>query len=134
MEFRGKLWKSLALGIGMLVAAETGLATAVREPYSYSAEQRTAKKSVQRKSPPAKKQPVRSQPKKQVKPVYNYNSGIDSALEAKESAYIASIRRRGTLAPTDDTSFVVYDIDHERKLVSINEDRKMMAASMIKIF
>ena len=63
-----------------------------------------------------------------------YRSTIDSALEANFESYIKSLRRRKMLAFTDRTSFVVYDISKGRKLVSINEDRQMMAASLIKNF
>jgi beta-lactamase class A len=38
------------------------------------------------------------------------------------------------LANTDRTSFVVYDATKQKKVVSINEDRTMMAASLIKNF
>jgi beta-lactamase class A len=55
-------------------------------------------------------------------------------LEANFESYIKSRRSRKVLAATDRTSFVVYDISKGKKLVSINEDRQMMAASIIKNF
>ena len=63
-----------------------------------------------------------------------YQSSIDSPLEANFERYIKSRRSRKVLASTDRTSFVVYDISKNEKLVSINEDRQMMAASLIKNF
>ena len=63
-----------------------------------------------------------------------YRSTIDSPLEADFERYIKSRRSRKALAVTDRTSFVVYDISKNKKLVSINEDRQMMAASLIKNF
>ena len=63
-----------------------------------------------------------------------YRSTIDSPLEANFESYIKSRRSRKILASTDRTSFVVYDISKNKKLVSINEDRQMMAASLIKNF
>ena len=63
-----------------------------------------------------------------------YGSTIDSPLEADFDSYIKSRRRRKILAVTDRTSFVVYDISKNKKIVSINEDRQMMAASLIKNF
>ena len=63
-----------------------------------------------------------------------YRSTIDSPLEADFERYIKSRRSRRVLAPTDRTSFVVYDISKGQKIVSINEDRQMMAASIIKNF
>ncbi len=63
-----------------------------------------------------------------------YQSTIDSQLEADFEHYIKSQRRRKRLSASDRTSFVVYDISKNRKLVSINEDRQMMAASIIKNF
>jgi len=63
-----------------------------------------------------------------------YQSTIDSPLEAAFEHYIKGHRRRKLLATTDRTSFVVYDISRRKKLVSINENRQMMAASLIKNF
>ncbi|MYB95586.1 serine hydrolase [Candidatus Poribacteria bacterium] len=63
-----------------------------------------------------------------------YDSTIDSPLEDDFDRYIKSQRRRKILAGTDRTSFVVYDISQNKKIVSINEDRQMMAASIIKNF
>lgn len=63
-----------------------------------------------------------------------YRSTIDSPLEANFESYIKSRRNRKILAGTDRTSFVVYDISKNKKIVSINEDRQMMAASLIKNF
>ena len=59
---------------------------------------------------------------------------IDSPLEAGIERFIKSIRYRRGLASTDRTSFVVYDISKRKKVVSINEDQPMMAASLIKNF
>ncbi len=63
-----------------------------------------------------------------------YQSTIDSQLEADFEYYIKNQRRRKRLSASDRTSFVVYDISKNKKLVSINEDRQMMAASIIKNF
>ena len=59
---------------------------------------------------------------------------IDSPLEATFEIYIKNRRSRRILSTTDRTSFVVYDISKNKKIVSINEDRQMMAASLIKNF
>ena len=59
---------------------------------------------------------------------------IDSPLEASFEIYIKNRRARRVLSTTDRTSFVVYDISKNKKLVSINENRQMMAASLIKNF
>lgn len=59
---------------------------------------------------------------------------IDSPLEAHFERYIKHQRSRKILAITDRTTFVVYDITKNQKLVSINEGRQMMAASIIKNF
>ena len=63
-----------------------------------------------------------------------YQRTIDSPLEATFEYYIKSQRSRKRLVPSDRTSFVVYDISKKKKLVSINEERQMMAASLIKNF
>ena len=64
----------------------------------------------------------------------NLRGTIDSPLEASFELYIKNRRNRRILSTTDRTSFVVYDISKNKKLVSINEDRQMMAASLIKNF
>lgn len=61
-------------------------------------------------------------------------STIDSPLEATFELYIKNRRSRRILSTTDRTSFVVYDISKNTTLVSINADRQMMAASLIKNF
>ena len=50
------------------------------------------------------------------------------------NAHIAELRRRRVLTPEEITAWSVYDFVTRRKLVSINEDRPMQAASMIKPF
>lgn len=65
---------------------------------------------------------------------YGQKSGMDSALEVRIDAYVKSLKKSGYLSSTDKTSFVVYDIGQDKKVASINEDRKVMAASTIKIF
>ncbi|MCH8294400.1 serine hydrolase [Candidatus Poribacteria bacterium] len=62
------------------------------------------------------------------------SSAVDSLLEAEIDRYIKRLRRRGILSQTDRTSFVIFDISQQKKVVSINEDRPMMAASLIKNF
>ena len=76
------------------------------------------------------KLPSKASPKKSQSPELS----VDSPLEAGIDRYIKSIRYRRTLASTDQTSFVVYDISKGKKVVSINEDQPMMAASLIKNF
>jgi len=63
-----------------------------------------------------------------------FQKTIDSPLEATFEVYIKSQRNRRRLATTDRTTFVVYDISKNKKLVSINEDRPIMAASIVKNF
>lgn len=63
-----------------------------------------------------------------------YDSSIDSPLEQNIDAFVKQFRPRKGLTYSDRTSFVVYDLSRSKKLVSINEDRQMMAASLIKNF
>lgn len=58
----------------------------------------------------------------------------DPDLEAAVEAFIKARRRDGTLRPGERTAWVVYDFLNEEKLVSINEDVPMEAASLIKPF
>ena len=59
---------------------------------------------------------------------------IDSPLEATIDALVKKFRPRGGLTYSDRTSFVVYDLSRDVKLVSINEETPRMAASLIKNF
>lgn len=63
-----------------------------------------------------------------------YDPTIDSPLEKIIDALVKQFRPKKGLTYSDRTSFVVYDISRSKKLVSINEDRQMMAASLIKNF
>ncbi len=63
-----------------------------------------------------------------------YDSSIDSPLEQNIDAFVKQFRPKKGLTYSDRTSFVVYDISRSKKLVSINEDTQMMAASLIKNF
>ncbi len=63
-----------------------------------------------------------------------YDPSIDSPLEQNIDDFVKRFRRSGPLASTDKTSFVVYDLSSGKKLVSINEEEKRMAASLIKNF
>ena len=63
-----------------------------------------------------------------------YDSTIDTPLEQNIDDFVKQFRRRGPLATTERTSFVVYDLSRNKKLVSINQDTPRMAASLIKNF
>ena len=80
-------------------------------------------------SAPSKKPPSKQRPQPQ-----RLDTTLDSNLEANIDRYIKGLRFRGALASTDRTSFVVYDVTKQKKVVSINEDQTMMAASLIKNF
>lgn len=80
-------------------------------------------------SAPSKKPPSKQRPQPQ-----RLDPTLDSNLEASVDQYIKGLRFRGVLAGTDRTSFVVYDVTQQKKVVSINENRTMMAASLIKNF
>lgn len=59
---------------------------------------------------------------------------IDSPLEEKIDEIVKKFRPNGGLTYSDRTSFVVYDLTKNEKLVSINEETPRMAASLIKNF
>ena len=63
------------------------------------------------------------------KPVVN---GTSENLEEAIEDYIKECRRIGKISQYERTSWVVYDFTTDKKLVSINEDAPMQAASMIK--
>ena len=55
-------------------------------------------------------------------------------LEIKIEKKVKSMRRQGRIAGNERTSWSIYDFTSGIKLVSINEDKSMQAASMIKPF
>ena len=60
------------------------------------------------------------------------NNLVDSPLESRMDSFIKDLRHTKHLHPTDSISVTVYDIGYGRKVVSINEDVRRMAASTIK--
>ena len=86
-------------------------------------------------STPNRQPPTQQRPSSKQRPQPpQWDTTLDSNLEAKIDRYIKGLRFRGVLAGTDRTSFVVYDVTKQKKVVSINEDQTMMAASLIKNF
>ncbi len=61
-------------------------------------------------------------------------SASSHPLENKIEKAVKNMRRRGLLDSNERTAWSVYDFTSGVKLVSINEDRPMQAASMIKPF
>ena len=59
---------------------------------------------------------------------------IDSELEGQIEHYIKSLRSKGIIRGDERTAWLVYDFTSGKKLVSINEDTTLQAASMIKPF
>lgn len=92
----------------------------------------STKPSGEQKSKPST--PSTKPPSKQRPQPLQWDATLDSNLEASVDRYIKGLRFKGVLSSTDRTSFVVYDVTQQKKVVSINEDQKMMAASLIKNF
>ncbi len=156
MEYRGKLWKAVMLALGLTTTSqaeyrEPSFQYAESSSYSSSAEpvyeaeqarsqrrrtERARKPDKQKLQKPASRRPQtqKATPPKPRSAKEQYGHDIDSELEAKIDSYIKELKRTGYLSSTDDTSFVVYDIDHNRKLASINEDQAMIAASTQKVY
>ena len=86
------------------------------------------------KQPSSKQKPTPQRPSQQRPTPLQFDITVDSNLEADIDLYIKGLRFRGVLGSTDRTSFVVYDVTKQKKVVSINEDQTMMAASLIKNF
>jgi beta-lactamase class A len=61
-------------------------------------------------------------------------SGSAAAIEKRIEAYIKNLRKQGSLKHDERTAWVVYDFASGEKLVSINEDMPLDAASLIKPF
>lgn len=62
------------------------------------------------------------------------DEGERRALEALLEERVKALRKSGRLAPDERTAWTVYDFTTGEKLVSINEDLKLQAASLIKPF
>lgn len=97
--------------------------------YSSALSQKPSSKPKPKPSVPSKKPSSKPRPQP-----LQWDPTLDSDLEANIDQYIKGLRFRGVLAGTDRTSFVVYDVTQQKKVVSINEDQTMMAASLIKNF
>jgi len=59
---------------------------------------------------------------------------ITTDLEAAIERHVGQLRRRGLISGDERTAWSVYDFDTGEKVISINEDVPMQAASMIKPF
>jgi beta-lactamase class A len=66
-------------------------------------------------------------------PIRKYRSKIVD-LEAAVEAYIQKLRRTGKIAADERTGWSVYDFTTGEKLVTINEDMRFQAASLVKPF
>ncbi|OIO03901.1 MAG: hypothetical protein AUJ51_02870 [Elusimicrobia bacterium CG1_02_56_21] len=62
------------------------------------------------------------------------SSGPPAPFESEVEKYIKSLRRRGHIKGDERTAWLIYDLAADKKLVSINEDMPLEAASMIKPF
>jgi beta-lactamase class A len=58
----------------------------------------------------------------------------ESSLGVQVNAYIQKLRRAGHIPSDEQTAWSVYDFSTDTKLVSINENQPLQAASMIKPF
>ena len=55
-------------------------------------------------------------------------------LEYEVERYINNLRKQGKISSNEKTAWSVYDFTSNKKLVSINEDTSLQAASLIKPF
>ena len=59
-------------------------------------------------------------------------AAIESPLESQIESYVKGLRRSGAIRSTEHTAWLVHDFTTGQKLVSINENAPLQAASMIK--
>ena len=97
--------------------------------YPFAPSKTPASEQKSKPAAPSKKPPSKQRPQPQ-----RLDTTVDSDLEASVDQYIKGLRFKGVLSSTDRTSFVVYDVTKQKKVVSINENQTMMAASLIKNF
>ena len=57
---------------------------------------------------------------------------VDSELESQIERYIKSLRAKGSIRGSERTAWLVQDLVTGKKLVSINENSQLQAASMVK--
>jgi len=62
------------------------------------------------------------------------DAAVESELETQIDSYIKSLRAKGVIRSNERTAWIVYDFTTGKKLVSINENASLQAASMIKPF
>lgn len=67
-----------------------------------------------------------------ISPANEVHAAIDSQLEAEIESYIKSLRGRGVVSGNERTAWLVMDLTSGSKLVSINENTSLQAASMVK--
>jgi len=60
--------------------------------------------------------------------------GATADLEDEIERFVRKLRKRGRLRPDETTAWSVYDFASGQKLVTINEDKQLQAASMVKPF
>ncbi len=65
---------------------------------------------------------------------YAVHQAPATGLEAKVMRLVELQRRRGRVRPDEQTAWSVYDFTSGKKLVSINEDRPLETASLVKPF
>lgn len=67
-------------------------------------------------------------------PVASKEAPPETALQHAVEDYIESLRRARVVLPDERTAWLVYDLRADKKLVAVNEDMPLEAASMIKPF
>jgi len=67
-------------------------------------------------------------------PTLPASAALDTSLEIQINSYIQRLRRQGQIQRDERTAWSVYDFTRREKLVSINEEVPLQAASMIKPF
>ena len=87
-------------------------------------------------SRPRKSQVAQSLPsfEEDIKIVENKQGGQEQFLTQAVEKYVAKLRKKGLIARDERTAWSVYDFATGKKLVSINENLQLQAASLIKPF
>lgn len=67
-------------------------------------------------------------------PASGWKQSSKISLEARIESYIKRLRKHGRISANVRTAWSVYDLSSDEKLVTINENRPMQGASMVKPF
>ncbi len=118
--------------------------SADKTPVRLLAESSASPAAVQKNQPVVQKKNEHAEPQKIVAAAkaekglpaveHSGSSTQNTRFEQSIEDYIENLKRKGLIDSNESTGWMVYDLEQDRRLVSINGDMEFQAASMIKPF